>query len=196
MDNNQIHFDSNPTLRTEMNLYMGKAYYHLNNYPKAISTLEWREINPDSLFFDDRQLFLGIVYARMFDWQAAIETMQLIEEDTHQKLIAENLSVSLKKFPDLPDKKPLWADFLSAIIPGSGYIYCDRIGTGISAFVVNGLLIWAISDAIKQEQYGIAATAGFFGIGWYIGNITGSVEAAKVYNTRIRNDFVDRVLEQ
>jgi tetratricopeptide (TPR) repeat protein len=196
LEKNQNYFESNTRIRTEMNLYLGKSYYQLNHYQKAINTIEWRDMSPDTIFSDEIHLFLAIAYAREFDWQTALKKIQLIESDSPQKTVAENISRSLRNFSDLPQKKPFWAGFLSAIIPGSGYIYCDRVGTGISSLLVNGLLIWAISDAIRQEQYGIAATAGFFGIGWYIGNITGSVEAANVYNTHIRNEFVNKILEQ
>jgi tetratricopeptide (TPR) repeat protein len=192
----QHYFETKPTIRTEMELYLGKSYYHLNNYQTAISTLEWSDISLDNSFFSETQFFLGIVYSRAFNWQKAIEKMQSIEQDSPYKAAAENFSRSLQNSSKLPEKKPVLAGILSAIIPGSGYIYSNRVGTGISALVINGLLIWTISDAIKKEQYGLATTAGFFGIGWYVGNIKGSVDAANGYNTHIRNEFIDTVLEK
>jgi hypothetical protein len=132
----------------------------------------------------------------MFDWQAAVKKMQLIRQDSPRKITAENFSTSLKDFSNLPEKSPFWAGAFSAIIPGAGYFYCKRKRTGITSFIVNGLFIWIIRDAIVQKQYGIATAAGFFGIGWYIGNIKGSIDAANVYNTNVRNEFIDRSLEK
>jgi tetratricopeptide (TPR) repeat protein len=192
----RLYFESNPTVLTEMDLQLGKSYYHLKNYPKAINSLEWLDIDTNNPFFDETQLFLGIVYSRTFNFQGAIKKLHMIEQDSPYRTTAENLSHSLKNSSAFPDKSPVLAGVLSAIIPGSGYIYSDRVGTGITALIVNGLLIWTISDAIKREQYGLATTAGFFGIGWYIGNIKGSVDAAKVYNTHTRNEFINKLLKQ
>lgn len=192
----RLFFELNPIIHAEMNLYLGKCYYYLNQYPKAIYTLEGSNISPDNIFFNEKQLLLAIFYTRTFDWKTAIKKMQLIEQDSSQKLVAENFSRSLKNFSNLPRRSPFWAGFSSTIIPGSGYIYCNRIGTGITSLVINGLLVWAISDATKQEQYGLATLAGFLGIGWYIGNIKGSVEAANIYNSNIRNKFIDHLLEE
>jgi tetratricopeptide (TPR) repeat protein len=193
---NRLYFESNPDVLAEMDLHLGKSYYHLNNYPKAINSLEWLDIGTNNPFFDETQLFLGIVYSRTFNFQGAIKKLQMIEPDSPYRTTAENLSRSLKNSSPLPNKSPVLAGFLSAIIPGAGYMYSDRLGTGITASIVIGLLIWTISDAMKREQYGLATTAGFFGIGWYIGNIKGSVEAAKMYNTRTRHEFINKLLQQ
>jgi tetratricopeptide (TPR) repeat protein len=196
LENNKIRFRSNAIIRAEMELYLGKSYYYLKQYQKVITTLEWSNVSSNNRFFDERQFLLGISYARIFDWQAAVQKMQLIRQDSPRKITAENFSNSLKDFSDLPKKSPIWAGTFSAIIPGAGYFYCNRKRTGITSFIVNGLFIWIIRDAIVQKQYGIATAAGFFGIGWYIGNIKGSIDAANIYNTNIRNEFIDRSLEK
>jgi hypothetical protein len=51
---------------------------------------------------------------------------------------------------------------MSAIIPGAGYAYSDRVGTGITSFIVNGLIIWTIRDALIKEQYGFVGAVSFF----------------------------------
>ena len=107
------------------------------------------------------------------------------------------------KFRD-PDESPLkfglkegiTAGILSSIIPGAGYLYCNRKRTGITSFIVNGLLFWTIRDAIIKKQYGFATTACFFGIGWYIGNIKGSVDAAKAHNAHVRKESINSMLEK
>lgn len=193
---NRIHFQSNSIIRTEMDLYLGKSYYHINKYPKAITTLEWSNVNPNNLFFDETQFLLGISYARIFNWQAAIKKMQLIKQDSTKKIFAEKFSRSLKDFSNLPKRSPFLAGTLSSIVPGAGYLYCNRKGTGLTSFIINGLLIWTIRDAIINKQYGFATAASFFGIGWYVGNIKGSIDAAEIYNTNIRNKFLNNLLEK
>lgn len=195
LEKNRAYFASSAIIQAEMALYLGKSYYHLNQYQKTISTLEWSSYRTDN-FFNENQLLLGISYARLFDWQKAIEELGLIKQDYPRKKSSESIIRSLQNFPKLPQKSPAGAGILSSIIPGTGYIYIGRVGTGITSFLVNGLLIWTISEAIIKEQYGLASAAGFLGIGWYIGNIKGSVDAAHIYNANIRNKFIDRLLEK
>ena len=197
-EKNHDTFFRDSLLFAEMNLHLGKSYYHLNRYNKAISILDSQQLNPKNHFFNDIQFLLGISYSRMYDWQTAIRKLQLINQSQSDsdKIIAENMIRSLHNFPNLSQKSPFLAGGLSAIIPGTGYAYCHRWGTGIAAFLVNGLLIWTFSDALKQEQYGLASLTGFVGIGWYVGNIRGSVKSAKKYNSRIRDDYINSVLQR
>jgi len=134
----------------------------------------------------------------MSDWQTAIQRLELITQShsDSDKIIAENMIRSFQNFPDLSQKSSFAAGGLSAIIPGAGYAYCNRWGTGVASLLVNGLLIWTFSDALKQEQYGLASLTGFVGIGWYVGNIWGSVKTAKKYNSRIRDEYINSVLQR
>ena len=85
---------------------------------------------------------------------------------------------------------------MSAIIPGSGYLYSKHYDTALTSFMINGIIIWAIHDAIKEKQYGIASAASVFGLGWYIGNIEGSVKAAQKQNEYERNNYINEILEK
>jgi tetratricopeptide (TPR) repeat protein len=197
-EKNQTNFYRDPLLYNEMNLYLGKSYYHLNHYKKGITKLDSQQLNPSNQFFNDFQFLLAISYSRMYDWQNAIQKLQSINQDHSDvdKIKANNMILSLQKFPNLSHRSPFLAGGLSAIIPGAGYAYCHRWGTGIASFLVNGLLVWTFSDALKKEQYGLASLTGFVGIGWYVGNIKGSAKAAKKYNSHIRKDFIDNILRR
>lgn len=193
---NEMHFRVNSLIRIEMNLYLCKCYYQLKNYQLAISTLKWNDVNRGNPFYDETQVLSGLCYARIFDWQTAIKKMQLTGQEYPGKTGIENFSQALENFPKLPQRNRLLAGTLSSIVPGAGYMYCNRKGTGITSFIVNGLLIWTTRDALVQKQYGLAAAACFFGLGWYIGNIRGSVDAADVYNSNKRQAFIDYLLKK
>jgi len=195
---NQAAFIQDSLIHAEMNLYLGKSFYHLNHYNKAISNLESQQLSSKNFYFNDFQFLLGISYSRLYDWQTAILELQLIKQgpSDSDKIIAENMIRSLQNFPSLSQKSPILAGGLSAIIPGFGYTYCYRWGTGIASLIVNGLLVWTFSDALKQKQYGLASLTGFIGIGWYVGNIQGSVRAAKNYNLRTRDDYINSMLQK
>ncbi len=197
-EKNQNNFLGDSLFYAEMNLYLGKSFYHLNRYKEAINHLTLSQLSPSNQFFNESQFLLGISYSRMYDWQNAIRKLQLISQSDSDldKIAAVNMIRSLQKFPDLSQKSPFLAGGFSAIIPGSGYAYCYRWGTGIASLLINGLLVWTFSDALKQEQYGLASLTGFVGIGWYVGNIKGSVKAANKYNSSIRDDYINSVLQR
>jgi tetratricopeptide (TPR) repeat protein len=94
---------------------------------------------------------------------------------------------------ELPRKSPAFAGALSAVVPGSGYLYAERYGDGLVAFVVNGLFIAGTVAAIHQENYAVAAIVGGIGVPFYIGNIYGSANAATKWNIGVRKDLREKI---
>lgn len=188
---NRHRFGSDRTARAELNLILAKSYYQLGFYRKAILVLS----NSDSVparIYNDMRFLSGISRARLFDWPAAEGELQLVKPYSEKM---DRICHALDLFSGLPERKPFVAGAFSAVLPGAGYLYCGREGTALASFIINGLLIWTVRDAIRNDQYGLAAAAGFFGIGWYIGNISGSADAARAYNSHIRNQYIDRMLD-
>ncbi|MBN1446618.1 MAG: hypothetical protein JXA28_01705 [Bacteroidetes bacterium] len=108
---------------------------------------------------------------------------------------AERLREALGGLELLPERSPTLAGMLSAVLPGAGYVYAGCPSTGIAALLINGLLAWAVSDAIGEQQYGLAATAAFLGLGWYTGNIIGSANAARAENDMAHRTCINRMLD-
>jgi hypothetical protein len=144
----------------------------------------------DSLADGSRSI-LGLSYATLGDWDRARACFTSIAPGGRYSGFRD-LMLTMKDGAALgPAKSPLLAGILSAVVPGAGYVYAGRIGTGVTSFLVNGLLIWSIRDALHDSQYGIALTLGFFGLGWFVGNITGSADAAEEYNSAIRSKLLE-----
>jgi tetratricopeptide (TPR) repeat protein len=89
---------------------------------------------------------------------------------------------------ELPQKSPLLAGVMSAVIPGSGQIYAGHYGDGITSFFLNGLFIAGTVVAIKQENYAVAGVVGVIGLPFYAGNIYGAANAAKKWNIGVRRN--------
>ena len=193
---NKNRFKSDSTINFEMAYYLARCYYYLNQYEKSISVLEWSTLSPPKEFYNEAQFLLGISYARLFDFQKAVKKMQLIEQDYPQKINVDKLILSFNHSDRLPKRDPFLAGTLSFVIPGAGYLYCSRPKTALTSFIINGILFWTIRDAVVKKQAGFASAVSFFGLGWYIGNIKGSADAATVYNHNIRNHFIDKALEK
>ena len=82
---------------------------------------------------------------------------------------------------------------MSAIIPGSGYLYAGHYGDGITAFLINGLFIAGTITGIHQENYAVGAIVGGIGLPFYLGNIYGSANAAKKWNLGIRDQLRQKI---
>jgi tetratricopeptide (TPR) repeat protein len=183
-----------PAAFAEAQLLRGKCYYQLGRYASAIEFLEQHPLE-DSLLRNDHALLLGMAYARTAAWESAEAAWRRIGDDSEWHRVSSTLQANIARGGDLPERSPTLAGMFSGIIPGTGYMYAERPGTGIAALVINGLLIWAAGDAVRSEQYGIAAVTGFLGLGWYVGNIIGSVSAARQYNERERSAFINSLLQ-
>jgi tetratricopeptide (TPR) repeat protein len=196
--NNLKIFQEDFLIFTELSLNLSKSYYHLTLYNNAVKNLKSNDVNSGNPYFNDCQFLIGISYAQMSEWEKAVQQLERVIDVPRQsdRKTAENLIRSFKNHPSLPQKNPLLAGGLSAVIPGSGYAYCEHWGTGIASLAVNGLIGWAFIDALNKDQYGIASLTGFLGIGWYIGNIKGSVNAARRYNSQIQSAYINRVLQR
>jgi tetratricopeptide (TPR) repeat protein len=94
---------------------------------------------------------------------------------------------------ELPRKSPAVAGVMSAVVPGSGYMYAGRYGDGVVALIVNGVFIAGAVAAIHQENYAVAAIVGGIGLPFYIGNIYGSANAATKLNIAVRKGFREEI---
>jgi len=192
---NMTLLESSPSIKKEIMLLLGKSYFHLNNFRKAITTFHDIEIEPCKTYKNEALFMLGLSYAKIFDWNEAFAQLNQIDPKLFRSDIAKNISKSFLDAENLPNRKPWLAGSLSAIIPGLGYCYAHRPWTGLTSFIVNSIIIWSIRDAIHKKNYGIATATSFFGIGWYFGNISGSAKAAEKYNNYLRNEFIDDIIE-
>jgi len=82
---------------------------------------------------------------------------------------------------------------MSAVVPGSGYMYAGRYGDGVVALIVNGLFIAGTVAAIHQESYAVAAIVGGIGLPFYVGNIYGSANAATKWNIGVRKELREKI---
>lgn len=88
-----------------------------------------------------------------------------------------------------PEKSPVIAGLLSAIVPGAGKIYTNQISDGLTAFVLNGLFAFLSYNNFKHDHqfrgWLFAAAGSLF----YAGNVYGSAVSAVIYNSRVEQEF-------
>jgi TM2 domain-containing membrane protein YozV len=92
---------------------------------------------------------------------------------------------------DPPYKNSALAGIFSAVIPGSGKMYVDEWGDGITAFLVSGLFAFLAYDNFKADHNSRAWIFTGLGTLFYGGNIYGSIASAQIYNAKINFEFND-----
>ena len=107
---------------------------------------------------------------------------------------AQQISEVILDEGELSRKSPLLAGVLSATLPGSGQLYVGRQGDALLAFVLNGLFVVGIVEALNHNQVATAGVLSSLEAGWYASNIYGAINGAHKYN-RYRTETFIRGLE-
>ena len=175
----------------------GISHWRQKNYSRAQATLEALADEHPATAYAPRAL-LAICLAALDEDKAeqggrALERVLDRYPDYPDRESVRQAAALVGRYQDLPEKSPVLAGILSAVLPGSGYIYAEHYGDGITAFLVNGLFIAGTAAAIHQENYAVAGIVGGVGAPFYLGNIYGSANAARKWNRRIRNEITREI---
>jgi hypothetical protein len=87
-------------------------------------------------------------------------------------------------------KSPLLAGSLSAIVPGSGKVYCGKWKDAIYSFLFVTASSWLTYKSFDNKGFNFGGVVlGSFALTFYSANIYGSVKSAKVYNQKINQSL-------
>ena len=157
---------------------MGYAEIVLQNYLKLSDDLKTK----DRIYAELARLHLA--QARAFkpnslslakEYLSKISPSSANARDTEKTM---DLIIAAEK---APKKNPRAAGFFS-IIPGAGFLYCERYQDALVTFLLNTGLMLAAYEAYDKDNKALAGVIGFVETGFYMGNIYGSVSSAHKYN--------------
>jgi len=181
----------------EARYFEGLDYWKLRRYDHANTALEGVALSyPDSGHAPLALVADAMLALDQDDVNAGrrgIEMLVAAYPDYPASLRAEETLGLLDQYQSLPRKSEFLAGALSAVVPGSGYIYAEHYGDGITAFLINALAIAGTVTAACNENYAVAAIAGGIGLPFYFGNIYGSANAARKWNLAVRNELRSRI---
>jgi tetratricopeptide (TPR) repeat protein len=133
------------------------------------------------------------VYLLKKDWPVAKKFY-----DKHQNnpsVIFHQFGTALNRRLEAKTKSPFVAGALSTMVPGLGKVYTKNYGDAAIAFLFTGLNAWQAYRGFQKD--GVKSVRGwiFAGLGgsFYLGNIYGSVKAAKRYNKKIDDEIESEV---
>jgi len=180
-----------PEVLARVRIVAGDSYFKLGNYGSAIknysAVLELNGI--DRYYLDLSHMKLGLCLLHAENWRDASSEFGKVNVNSSYFEKAQLFSKNALRGNNLKRKTRSIAGLLS-IIPGLGYVYTGNYQTGIASFIVNGLLIWGTYDSFRKGNKGVGFVLGFFGFGFYSGNIYGSINSAARYNERQKVDFL------
>lgn len=174
-----------------LNKYAGLSYLK-RGYPK-LATTYFERCTEDK----DRALLIGISFIYQHEWEKAYKHFMLLGQsaDTALSFHARSLALISKEGTHVERKNPLLAGFLG-LVPGAGYIYTGMYQTAVSSFVVNSLLLGSSYELYREDLVFPASTVLLVAVGFYVGNMYGSVNAAVKYNNKKQREYIDDSLSQ
>jgi len=171
-------------------LLMGESYYRQGVFNEAEYYFEQVIKNYTDIELRNTALYrLGWARMQTGSWSEAARTFSKVNPgplyDTSQHLALSSLGGET-----LPYKSPTTAGILAGVVPGLGHAYVQRYRNAATAFILNGLFIWATVESFDKDLPVLGAILGFAELGWYSGNIYSAVNSTQKYNRKLRDDFL------
>ena len=172
---------------------ISESHVKLKAYGSAIINLQnLIAITDDKSVRNKAYYKIGWIYIEMASWEKARHYFAKINEQNKDKYKLERLDAELDKEKLIPKKNPGLAGFLS-IIPGAGFLYCERYQDALTAFLLNGGLMYAAYESFDNGQDALGGVIAFVEIGFYTGNIYGAMTSAHKYNRVKTGQFIDKL---
>ncbi len=180
--------------------YAIKSYYKISEAYMKLMAFDPAIINLNNLIVvaydedvrDEAYYRLGWIYLETASWEKGRQYFSKISVKNQDKYRLEKLAAELDKEKIIPKKNPKLAGFLS-VIPGAGYLYCERYQDALIAFLINGALIYAAYESFDAGNPALGGLLTFVGVGFYAGNIYGAVTSAHKYNRKKTGLFLERL---
>jgi tetratricopeptide (TPR) repeat protein len=177
-----------------------KSYFMISQAHVKLNTLGLAIINLNNLITltgdedvrDEAYYRLGWIYIEMASWEKARLYFSRISAKNKTKYRLERLTDELNKEKLIPKKDPGLAGFLS-IMPGAGYLYCERYQDALIAFLLNGGLICAAYESFDDNNNALGGVIAFVEFGFYAGNIYGAATSAHKYNRKQTVNFIEKL---
>jgi len=181
----------------EASYFEGLSYWKIKDREKArIAFDTLSEVFPRSEFAPLALVAGSLVIFEEENVTASMKRLEWLTDRYPEYAGSKNAKEAMTlidQYPRLPEKSETLAAMMSAVLPGSGYIYADHVGDGITAFIINTLFITGTIVAIHAENYPVAGIVGMIGLPFYVGNIYGSANAAKKWNLGVKSELRNKV---
>ncbi|OEU65624.1 MAG: hypothetical protein BBJ57_10310 [Desulfobacterales bacterium PC51MH44] len=180
-------------LCTKAYLMISKCHIHLNEYDFAAICLNNLITITDDIDVKDEAYYqIGWIYLEKASWEKARINFAKISPQNKNKYQLKSLSKELDRTKLIDRKSPQAAGLLS-IIPGAGFLYCERYRDAMIAFLLNAGLMYAAYESFDDDNYALGGMITFVEVGFYAGNFYGAITSAHKYNRSKTGQFIDQL---
>ncbi len=137
---------------------------------------------------DELLLYSAFNNINLKKYDEAIMQLDSIKSSDLQLTSKHFKELILKNTP-LKYKKKSTAIISGILIPGSGYFYTKRYGTGFASLIVNSILFYMTYDCFNNDRESLGIMSGVFFTSFYLGSIYGSIQVVNDYNKEIQINF-------
>jgi tetratricopeptide (TPR) repeat protein len=174
-------------------LMISESHMQLNASGQAIINLQnLITVTADENIKDEAYYRIGWIYLETANWEKARHYFSKISAQNRPKYKLKRLSADLDRQRWIPQKNPRLAGFLS-IIPGGGFLYCERYQDALVAFLLNGALMLAAYESFDDDNNALGGVLSVVEFGFYAGNIYGAVAGAHKYNRTKTTGFIEKL---
>ena len=174
-------------MAAESQLRLGRPSAALTTLRNFEIQAKYQQAERDEAFYRS-----GWIYLDLGDWERARQAFDKISPQGQERFRIPELIRQLETSDQIERLSPGLAGTL-AIIPGAGYLYCRRYQDALISFLVNGAFIYAAYEAFDDDLVALGGLITFLEIGFYSGNIYGSISSAHKYNHNRKRDFIDHL---
>ena len=150
-----------------------------------------KEVSPGSPAAQEAQWQSAVSYLQEQRWKEAAAEFRRVDRESKLYPRAERWAQGMDRIEEVPQKSPVTAGVLAAVLPGAGHLYDERYRDAGIAFALNAAFIWGMVESFKRENYVVGGILTFFEIGWYSGNIYSAVSSAHKYNRNKKKEYLD-----
>ena len=183
-------------IQTKAYFMKSRCYAILNDKINAVATLgDLKQKTENTDIIDKANYHTGWLYIENRSWESAKRFFKKISPGNHKKYRPDFLTKELDKANAIKKKSPGLAGMLS-IIPGAGFLYCERPHDALTSFFLNSVLILAAYESFDSGNSALGSVISFVGAGFFAGNIYGSISSAHKYNKNASLIFIKQLKEK
>jgi len=150
-----------------------------------------KEVSPGSPAAQEAQWQSAVSYLQEQRWKEAAAEFRRVDRESKLYPRAERWAQGMDRIEEVPQKSPVTAGVLAAVLPGAGHLYDERYRDAGIAFVLNAAFIWGMVEAFEHKNYVVGGILTFFELGWYSGNIYSAISSAHKYNRNKKKEYLD-----
>jgi len=172
---------------------ISECYVRMGATGQAVNTLNNLAALADSPQIEDEIRYrMGWVLLEAGLWKNATLAFSEIDAARQERYGLPGLFDAMAEYQNIPQKKPGFAGAL-AVIPGLGYLYCERYRDALVSFFLNSGMMLATYTAFQNDNPALGGLLALVESGFYSGNIYGSITSAHKYNQDRTERFISAI---